>query len=75
MWRNFLLMGLIFGLVACDNSGQAEVKVDSLSLKLDTSLEKVKDSVKAKGERTLEVVKDKINEIGKKKDSLTDTIN
>lgn len=73
MKRCFLLVMMIYGLWACDNSATAERKADSLKQKLDTGLTRLQDSVKAKGERTLDAVKEKLNHLGNKKDTVKDS--
>jgi hypothetical protein len=61
---------VVFILAACENSGRAESKADSLRERLDTAVEKLADSAKAKGERTLEAIKEKVKEIGTDADSV-----
>lgn len=58
---------LLTGLVSCNNEGSdTEKKLDTLSQKIDTTLEKVWDSTKAKAND----IKEKIEEKWDKRDSL-----
>ena len=62
--RKFLMVVLIVGLAACDNSSKVEVEVDSAAKKLDTAWKKIEnseiiDSVRSKGGKLLDSVRSK----------------
>jgi hypothetical protein len=66
--RGFLMILLISWFIACNNSGNVTVEVESLGKKVDTTLDKAlnsetADSIRSKGGKILEDVKTKGGEI------------
>lgn len=62
--KKFLLMILIGGLTACDNSTEIKLELDSTKTKIDTLVNRVEnskvvDSIKSKGGVILDSVKSK----------------
>ena len=52
---------LTSSLLACNNSGTVESKLDSLKNSLDTTMDKIGDSIDSKSERLVDDVKDRVN--------------
>jgi hypothetical protein len=83
--REFLIVFLLAGLVACKGSGNVEAEIGTLKNEADTMVNKIEnsevadsikskggrllDSTKAKGGRVINKLEDKFNDIKNKKDS------
>lgn len=62
--KKLLVIGLVAGLVSCDNAGEVKSTLDSAKGKLDTLANRIEnsetlDSLKAKGGKILDSVKSK----------------
>ena len=62
--KKLLMIGLVAGLISCDNAGGVKSELDSAGKKLDTLASRIKnsetiDSIESKGGKILDSVKSK----------------